>query len=127
MGQAMIAYMTDFQFIGTAALSVGLTRISTPRLGMLASLDHTTHFYPLPPDFDPSAPLLHVMHVNIADVTAGRGVVRGLLYTAGGVLLAVTSQEGVVRADLGKEVRGLVENGGMGDEVERGKDVKAKL
>jgi len=36
--QAMFAYMTDFQFIGTASRSVGLTRTSTPRLGMLVSI-----------------------------------------------------------------------------------------
>ncbi len=127
--QAMIAYMTDFQFIGIAARSVGLTRNSRPRLGMLASLDHTTHYYPLPPDFDPSTPLLHVMESAIADVASGRGVVRGLLYTQDGVLVAATAQEGVVRADFGggKAERGLVEGGGVGDTDEPSKGVKAKL
>lgn len=125
--QAMIAYMSDFQYIGVASRSVGLTRISKPRLGMLASLDHATHFYPIPPDFDPSSPILHVMEAAIVDVPSGRGVVRGLIYSQNGVLLAMTSQEGVVRADLGKAERGLVEGRGVGEEDEAKAAVKAKL
>lgn len=35
----------SFSFIGTAARACGLGATSTPRLGMLASLDHTLHFY----------------------------------------------------------------------------------
>lgn len=101
--QAMVAYMTDFQFIGTAAQSVGLTWTSQPRLGMLASLDHTTHFYPLPDDFSPGEPLLHVMQAVAADVGSGRGLVRGALYTKAGRLIGTTLQEGVVRASFGKE------------------------
>jgi acyl-CoA thioesterase 8 len=119
----MIAYMSDFQYIGVASRSVGLTRISKPRLGMLASLDHSTHFYPIPADFDPSSPILHVMEAAIVDVPAGRGVVRGLIYTQNGVLLATTSQEGVVRADLGKAEKGR----GVGEEDEAKAEVKAKL
>lgn len=95
--------MTDFQFIGTAAQSVGLTWTSQPRLGMLASLDHTTHFYPFPEDFSPGEPLLHVMQSVAADVGSGRGLVRGALYTAKGRLIGTTLQEGVVRASFGKD------------------------
>ena len=125
----MIAYMTDFQFIGTAPRSIGLNRTSSPQLQMLASLDHTTHFYPLPLDFDPSAPLLHVMESAIIDTGYGRGVVRGLLYTSEGVLVAATMQEGVVRtsavalADTGPEEKAFV-----GDvDVDGGKGSRAKL
>ena len=122
----MIGYMTDFQFIGTAARAVGLTSASSPRLGMLASLDHTTHYYPFPPGFDASKPMLHVMEAGITDVNTGRGFVRGLLYAEDGTLIAVTSQEGVVRADnsMMKE-RGVTEGGGFEGGAER--DVKAKL
>ena len=95
----MIGYITDFQFIGTAARAIGLTSASNPRLGMLATLDHTTHFYPFPADLDIRRPLLHVMEAVITDVASGRGMVRGLVYTEKGVLIAVTSQEGVVRVD----------------------------
>jgi acyl-CoA thioesterase 8 len=126
--QAMIAYISDFQFIGTASRAVGLTRVSAPRLGMLASLDHSTHFYPLPPNFDPSSPILHVMEGVVVDVASGRGVVRGLIYTEDGVLIATTLQEGVVRADTrGKKERGLVEGRGLGEEGEADDKVKAKL
>jgi acyl-CoA thioesterase 8 len=121
--------MTDFQFIGTASRSVGLTRTSTPRLGMLASLDHTTHFYPFPLDFDAREPLLHLMECPLADVGAGRGVARGLLFTKSGKLIAVTEQEGVLRADYGRPPRGLIEGDGMGDDkTERSdKNIQAKL
>ncbi|WVW85471.1 acyl-CoA thioesterase II [Kwoniella bestiolae CBS 10118] len=127
--KAMIAYMTDFQFIGTASRSVGLHQSSTPRIGMLASLDHSIHFYPFPDDFDPSAPLLHVMESQSVDIASGRGVVQGRVYTKDGVLIAVTAQEGVVRADLkGLEARGLVEGGAVGeDKDEDRKKREAKL
>lgn len=83
-----------------------------------ASLDHTTHYYALPDDFDPSAPLLHIMESVMVDVASGRGFVRGLLYTDKGVLVAATSQEGVVRADFG---------GGMRPRREKDRHDKAKL
>ncbi len=68
------------------------------------------------------------MDSPLTDVASGRGVVRGLLYTADGVLVATTLQEGVVRADLGKGERGVVEGGGVGDEdVVGGKKGRAKL
>ncbi|WWC71433.1 acyl-CoA thioesterase II [Kwoniella pini CBS 10737] len=127
--KAMIAYMTDFQFIGTASRSVGLHQSSSPRIGMLASLDHSIHFYPFPDDFDPSAPLLHVMESQSVNVGSGRGVVQGSVYTQEGILIAVTAQEGVVRADLrGLEARGLIEGGAVGEDKEEGlKKREAKL
>ncbi|KAL7422429.1 hypothetical protein Q5752_003077 [Cryptotrichosporon argae] len=102
MVQAMFAYMTDFMFVGTAARALGLTWTSAPRIGMLASLDHTTHFPPLPTPFDPAQPLLHVMETVTASTAAGRGTVRGLLFTQRGALVCATLQEGVVRASWGK-------------------------
>jgi hypothetical protein len=54
---------------------------------------------------DKSAPLLHVMEAVSVDVGAGRGLVRGLVYTEKGVLIAMTSQEGVIRADFGEGIR----------------------
>lgn len=125
----MIAYMTDFQFIGTSARSVGLTWTSKPRLGMLATLDHTTHFYPFPRDLQADEPLLHVMESVVADVGAGRGLVRGAVFTRRGDLIASTLQEGVVRADLKglEKGRGLVEGGGVGDVADSKEAVRAKL
>ncbi|WRT68545.1 acyl-CoA thioesterase II [Kwoniella shivajii] len=125
--KAMIAYMTDFQFIGTASRAVGLNQSSIPRIGMLASLDHSIHFYPFPENFDPSAPLLHVMEAQSVDVASGRGMLQGRVYTQEGDLIAVTAQEGVVRADLkGLEAKGLVEGGVVGED-NGAKQRKAKL
>lgn len=70
-----------------------------------ASLDHTTHYYPFPADFDASAPLLHIMESAAVDIASGRGLVRGLVYTEKGTLVAATSQEGVIRADFGEGIR----------------------
>ena len=124
LAKAMIGYMTDFHFIGTVARAVGLTSATKPSIGMLATLDHTVTYYPFPPDFDIGQPLLHVMEAAVADVAAGRGLARGLLYDARGNLLAVTQQEGVVRAkfkDLQTE-KGVMEGGGF-----EGNESKAKL
>ncbi|ORX38404.1 thioesterase-like superfamily-domain-containing protein [Kockovaella imperatae] len=96
--KCIIACISDFQFIGAAARRIGLTAISKPPLGMLTSLDHTIYFYPFPKNLDPSAPLLHVIEAIIVDVQPGRGVVQGRIYTETGELIAVTIQEGVVRA-----------------------------
>lgn len=125
--KAMIAYMSDFQFIGTTARSVGLNQNSNPRLGMLASLDHAIHFYPFPDTFDPSAPLLHVMEAQAANLSSGRGIARGRIYTPDGHLIAATGQEGVVRAEgKGGKRKGLIE-GGMDEADVRKNDAKAKL
>lgn len=114
--KVMFGFMTDFQFIGTAARAVGLSGTSDPKLGMMASLDHTMHFYPLPDDFDASEPVLHMMEAAAVDVASGRGVVRGTVYSHKGDLLATTLQEGVVRADFSggkiRPTREVDRNGG---------------
>jgi sugar (pentulose or hexulose) kinase len=70
------------------------------------------------------------MDSPLVSIDAGRGVVRGLLYTERGELVAVTSQEGVVRAERGRaeaDARGLVEGGGAEEGDEENETVKAKL
>lgn len=70
------------------------------------------------------------MDSPLVSIDAGRGVVRGLLYTEQGELVAVTSQEGVVRAQRGRkegDARGLVEGGGAEEGDEEHEAVKAKL
>ncbi|CAK9779705.1 unnamed protein product [Cutaneotrichosporon oleaginosum] len=96
--RAMIGYMTDSQAIATPGRTIGLSATSNPRLGMVATIDHTIHFYPLPPDYDGSQPLLHIMEAQVVDLASGRGQMVGRVYTQSGVLIATTSQEGVVRA-----------------------------
>lgn len=98
--KCMLAYMSDLNFIGTAARSLHLTSTAKPpnRLGMLSSLDHTIWYYDH--DFDCAEWLLYVM---VSPRTGlGRGVVHGRIYTQQGNLIAVLTQEGVVRADLGE-------------------------
>lgn len=96
--RAMIGYMTDSQAIATPGRTIGLSATSDPRLGMVATIDHTIHFYPLPPDYDGSQPVLHIMEAQVVDLASGRGHMVGRVYTQDGVLIATTSQEGVVRA-----------------------------
>lgn len=45
------------------------------------------------------------METVAVDVASGRGLVRGRVYTEKGVLVAATSQEGVIRADTGEGKR----------------------
>lgn len=72
--------------------------------------------------------MLHVMEGIITDVASGRGLVRGLIYTQDGILIATSLQEGVVRADTrGKKEKGLVEGRGLGEEREADDPAKAKL
>ncbi|GMK56732.1 hypothetical protein CspeluHIS016_0305720 [Cutaneotrichosporon spelunceum] len=96
--RAMIGYMTDSQAIATPGRAIGLSATSEPRLGMVATIDHTIHFYPLPSDYDGSQPILHIMETQVVDLASGRGQMVGRVYTKEGVLIATTSQEGVVRA-----------------------------
>nr|ODN91759.1 acyl-CoA thioesterase II [Cryptococcus depauperatus CBS 7841] len=110
--KAMLAYVTDFQFVGTAARSVGLNASSEPQLGMIASLDHTIHFYPFPQGLDYRKPVLHVMESQVADTKSERAVCRGRVYSSDGHLLAVTSQEGLFRARrVGETKNGCIESG----------------
>ncbi|KAJ9121656.1 hypothetical protein QFC22_002276 [Naganishia vaughanmartiniae] len=92
--KSILAYLSDFQFIGTAAQATGLSQNSNPKLGMMASLDHVVYFYSN--DFKTSNWLLHV--ITSPRVGDGRGVVEGRFYTEEGELVALTVQEGVVRA-----------------------------
>ncbi|QRW00233.1 thioesterase family protein [Ceratobasidium sp. AG-Ba] len=104
--KCILAYLSDLNFIGTAARSLKLHSGGEPphRLGMISSLDHSIWFYDH--DFDCAEWLLYVM---ISPRTGmGRGVVHGRLYTQQGNLIAVLTQEGVVRADLGERSKNSV-------------------
>ncbi|KAK9894195.1 Thioesterase/thiol ester dehydrase-isomerase [Cystobasidium minutum MCA 4210] len=95
--KCVIAYASDFQFIGTAARALGLRSSREPRLAMMASLDHSLHFYH---PADASQWLLFVMEAQAAG--DGRGLVHGRIYTQDGKLAVVVQQEGVVRAQVKK-------------------------
>ncbi|KAF9459455.1 HotDog domain-containing protein [Collybia nuda] len=96
--KCILSYMSDMYFISTASRIMGLKRFGKgPKsTSMTSTLDHTIYFYN--DDFDCGDWLLHVM---VSPRTgSGRGVVHGRMYTRDGILVAVTSQEGVVRANI---------------------------
>lgn len=67
-----------------------------------ASLDHVVYWYST--TFKTSDWLLHV--ISAPRTADGRGVVEGKFYTVEGELIAVTMQEGVVRAAPGWTPKG---------------------
>lgn len=97
----VLAYASDFRFIGTAskAMGLGFSRESQP--SMIASLDHSMFFYDN--DFDVSEWMLYKMDTETGK--DGRGLVIGRIYALDGRLLAVCTQEGVVRVDVKADQR----------------------
>ncbi|KAJ3718329.1 HotDog domain-containing protein [Lentinula raphanica] len=93
--KCILGYLSDLKFIGSAFGIIGLDRfsnrgpnslaMSVPRLTILDS-------------FDCGDWLLYVMESPRAG--SGRAIMHGQLYTRSGTLIAVTSQEGVVRANI---------------------------
>ncbi|KAG8953277.1 hypothetical protein FRC04_002687 [Tulasnella sp. 424] len=96
--KAILAYITDMQLLGLGAQTVGLGALKEPpkKLGMISTLDHSIWYYDH--EFDCSDWLLYVMESSAGGM--GRSLVHGRLYTRSGKLVAVVSQEGVVRAAL---------------------------
>lgn len=96
--KCIIAYLSDLRFLSTVVEASGLKGDSSSappeqKLGMSSSLDHTIWFYS--DDFDCADWVLYVMEAVRAGY--GRGVSYGRIYTRDGQLIAVTTQEGVVR------------------------------
>lgn len=88
--RALLAYASDFHFIGTALLPHGVSYL-TPNL-QLASLDHALWFHrPLRVDDW----LLYSCDSPTAQ--SSRGLVRGQLFDRRGALVASTAQEGLIR------------------------------
>ncbi|PFH49219.1 hypothetical protein AMATHDRAFT_148154 [Amanita thiersii Skay4041] len=96
--KCILSYLSDLHFIATASHMLGLKRYGQgpKRLSMTSTLDHSIYFYNN--DFHCGDWLLYVM--ESPRIGLGRGVVHGRLYTQQGSLVAVTSQEGVLRADV---------------------------
>ncbi|CEQ39093.1 SPOSA6832_00564 [Sporobolomyces salmonicolor] len=108
--KCVLAYASDLNFIGTAARATGLGSSTRPRLGMLASLDHSMYFY----DDTVDAHDWLLYYMNSPVTSNGRGLVQGRIYKRDGTLAVVCStdavyhalnreeqtQEGVVRAAL---------------------------
>ncbi|KAF9014982.1 thioesterase-like superfamily-domain-containing protein [Cyathus striatus] len=94
--KCILSYISDILFIGTASRTMGMKRVGKgPNVrSMHSTIDHSIYFYT--DDFDCGDWLLYVIACPRAG--SGRGVVHGRMYTQQGTLVAVTSQEGVVRA-----------------------------
>jgi acyl-CoA thioesterase-2 len=86
----MLAYASDFGFIGTALHPHGVSWLS-PTL-QLASIDHVMWFHQ---PFRVDQWLLHVIDSPAAHDS--RGLVRGRVFSSDGRLVASTAQEGLMR------------------------------
>ncbi|TKY90563.1 hypothetical protein EX895_000561 [Sporisorium graminicola] len=85
-----LAYASDFYLLSTVPKALNNSR----RIKMMASLDHSMWFYQ---PFEVHNWLLFVMQTQAA--SNGRGVVVGRIYREDGTLVAVVSQEGLVRGN----------------------------
>lgn len=88
--RVLLAYVSDFHFLTAALQPHGVTWV-TPGIRM-ASLDHTTWFHR---PFRMDRWLRHV--IEAPSLCGGLGLATGRLYTAEGVLVASTAQEGMIR------------------------------
>ncbi|MBW0534523.1 hypothetical protein O181_074238 [Austropuccinia psidii MF-1] len=87
----VLAYASDYRFIGTVGKAMGLGVEGGKKLTMLASLDHSMFFYDH--DIDLNDWMLYRMDAEAAKF--GRGLVTGKIYSRDGRLLVVCTQEGV--------------------------------
>ncbi len=87
---ALLAYASDHGFLATALFPHGITFFGNAV--QIASLDHVMWFHA---PFRADQWLLHAMDSPIA--RAGRGLVRGRVFTQDGRLVASTAQEGMIR------------------------------
>ena len=85
----VLTYLSDLTLLG---VTIGPHMAANQRPGMMASLDHAMWF--LRP-FRADEWMLYDQET--ASATAGRGLARGRLWTADGVLAASVVQEGVIR------------------------------
>jgi len=88
--QNLLAYVSDFELLATSTLPHGLS--FTRGNVIMASLDHALWFHR---DFRIDDWLLYSM--DSPNASGARGFARGELFTRDGVLVASTSQEGLVR------------------------------
>ncbi|PWZ02688.1 putative peroxisomal acyl-coenzyme A thioester hydrolase 1 [Testicularia cyperi] len=91
-----LAYASDFYLLSTVTKALNNSRT----VKMMASLDHSMWFYQ---PFDVHEWLLFVMQTQAA--SNGRGVVVGRIYKQDGTLVAVCSQEGLVRGKVQEDTK----------------------
>ncbi len=90
INRCLLAYASDFGLLRASMLPHGLT-FWDPSM-QVASLDHAMWFHR---DFSIDEWLLHVMHSS--STVNGRGYNTGKIFTRDGLLVASTSQEGLIR------------------------------
>ncbi|KAJ1666309.1 acyl-CoA thioesterase [Coemansia sp. RSA 1813] len=91
--QSMLAYASDFAFIGTSLRPFQMNQPDSKyKLSMSVSLDHTIWFHE---PFRADEWMLYTM--ESPRTASGRGLVLGRIYSQDGVLVASTAQEGVIR------------------------------
>jgi len=89
--QVLLAYISDFQLLGTATLPHGDRNFMRENLQM-ASLDHAMWFH------KPSRVDEWLLFAYDSPRAAGaRGLARGLIFEQSGTLIASTAQEGLIR------------------------------
>lgn len=95
--KCILSYMSDSHFIGVSARTLDIDRWKKPpnHMGMMSTLDHSIAFYDN--NFNCGDWLLYV--ISCPRAGSGRAIVHGRMYTSDGRLIAVMSQEGVVRRD----------------------------
>ena len=86
----LLAYVSDFFFVGTSLLPHGVSWL-TPGM-QVASLDHAMWFHA---DLRADRWLLH--SIESPRAARGRGLVRGRVFAEGGLLVASSAQEGLIR------------------------------
>ena len=90
MHQNLLAYVSDFELLGTSTLPHGLP-FGQGKV-IMASLDHALWFHR---EFRIDEWLLYAM--DSPNASGARGFARGQLFTEDGTLVASTAQEGLIR------------------------------
>ncbi|ORX59377.1 Thioesterase/thiol ester dehydrase-isomerase [Hesseltinella vesiculosa] len=103
----ILAYASDSNLLATANQANGLS-FPSKRVGMMASLDHSIWFHhPCRAD----EWLLYDMHSPRS--TGARGTAFGRIFTRDGILVATTSQEGLIRLRPSEQKRLMEERAAL--------------
>jgi len=88
--QNLLAYVSDYELLGTTTLPHGISFIRDNVI--MASLDHALWFHR-----KVHIDQWHLYSINSPNASGARGLSRGQFFTEDGVLVASTTQEGLVR------------------------------
>ncbi len=88
--QNLLAYVSDYELLGSTTLPHGLSYVRDNVI--MASLDHALWFHRTV-----NIDQWHLYAIDSPNASGARGLARGQFFTRDGVLVASTSQEGLVR------------------------------